>query len=587
MTLLSLYPQLLMWTSRGREWNGSYAQLHGDEWFYSAYIQALIDGRPRRNDPYTGRDDIPGSPQPESLFSIQFVPAYLIATPARVFGLSSSTAFIALGFLAPLLASLALFWLIQNLTQDHRLAATGSIVVLCFGALAAGEGAIQLVGNSVQYAFLPFLRRYEPGAVFPLYFVFCTLVWKSLKAQHHNLAWAIAAGVVLDALIFSYFYLWTSAVAWLACLAILWLVAHPKAFLKHAAPFVTIALLAIGALIPYAVLLSRRSTTMDTGQKLTLTHAPDLFRAPELLGGAVIFLIIMMTARGKINWRAPEILFATSFALMPFAVFNQQVITGRSLQPFHYEAFIANYVTLVGAFVIIVTIRRSVNTASLTMLHRFAVRLAVVALMWACLEVIVIPRHFISKDNQFIDGVAAVGERLRELSKADIPNGNVNSDPRPLVLATDNRVSMMLPTFAPQAIFWAPNFDLLHLGARESRERFYQFLYYSGVDAREFKNELGQPMGNIAAAAFGHERVFPDLAVNVSPITSQDIANEVDHYQSYLTSFDRAQATLHPVAYVIVPANGDLNFSNLDQWYERYSGETIGDYRLYRVRLRS
>ena len=59
MTLLSLYPQFLMWGSRGREWNGSYAQVHGDEWFYSAYIQALIDGRPRRNDPYTGRDDAP------------------------------------------------------------------------------------------------------------------------------------------------------------------------------------------------------------------------------------------------------------------------------------------------------------------------------------------------------------------------------------------------------------------------------------------------------------------------------------------------------------------------------------------------
>ena len=575
-----------MWTSRGREWNGSYAQVHGDEWFYSAYIQALIDGRPRRNDPYTGRDDVPGRPQPESLFSIQFVPAYLIATPARIFGLSSSTAFIVLGFLAPLFASLALFWLIQNLTQDHRLAATGSIVVLCFGALAAGEGAIHLLSDSVQYAFLPFLRRYEPGAVFPLFFVFCTLVWKSLKAQHHSLTWAIAAGVVLDALIFSYYYLWTSAVAWLAGLAILWLMAHRKAFLKHVAPFVTILLLAIGALIPYALLLSRRSTTMDTGQKLTLTHAPDLFRAPEFLGGAVIFLIIMMTARERLIGVLQRSCLLP-FALMPFAVFNQQVITGRSLQPFHYESFIANYVTLVGAFVIIATIRRAVNTASLIMLHRYANRLAVVALMWACLEVVVIPRHFISKDNQFIDGVAAVGERLRELSKADIPNGNVNLDPRPLVLATDNRVSMMLPTFAPQAIFWAPNFDLLHLGAGESRERFYQFLYYSGVDAQQFKNELGQPMSNIAAAAFGHERVLPDLAVNVSPITSQDIANEVDHYQSYLTSFDRAQATLHPVAYVIVPANGDLNFSNLDQWYERYSSETIGDYRLYRVRLRS
>jgi hypothetical protein len=34
---------------------------------------------------------------------------------------------------------------------------------------------------------------------------------------------------------------------------------------------------------------------------------------------------------------------------------------------------------------------------------------------------------------------------------------------------------MMLPTFAPQAVFWAPNFDLLNLSVGESRERFYQF----------------------------------------------------------------------------------------------------------------
>ena len=405
-----------------------------------------------------------------------------------------------------------------------------------------------------------------------------------MQAPRRNLIWAIAAGIVLDVLIFSYFYLWTSAVAWFACLAILWLVAYRKDFLKHAAPFVTILLLAIAALIPYALLLSRRSATMDTGQKLTLTHAPDLFRAPELLGIAAILLIIMAGVRGRINWRAPELLFAAPFSLLPFAVFNQQLITGRSLQPFHYESFIVNYVTLIGAFIILVTICHSARP---TMTLRLAKQFAVIALLWGCLEVVVIPRQFIGKDNQFIDRVAAVGERLRELSKGDVPNGNVGSNPRPLVLATDNRVSMILPTFAPQAIFWAPNFDLLHLGAGESRERFYQFLYYSGVDAQEFKNELGQPMGNIAAAAFGHERVLPDLAVNTSPITIQDIAREVAHYQSYLTSFDRTHATRYPVAYVIVPTAGNLNFSNLDQWYERDSGETIGDYRLYRVRLRS
>jgi hypothetical protein len=34
------------------------------------------------------------------------------------------------------------------------------------------------------------------------------------------------------------------------------------------------------------------------------------------------------------------------------------------------------------------------------------------------------------------------------------------------------------------------------------------FLYYSGVNAEQFQNELSKPMDNIAAAAFGHERVF-------------------------------------------------------------------------------
>jgi len=86
MVLLSLYPHVHFRISRGAQWNGTYAAIEGvgDEVAYSAYVNALIDGRPRRNDPYSGRDDEVGRQQPESLFSIQFVPAYLIALAARV-----------------------------------------------------------------------------------------------------------------------------------------------------------------------------------------------------------------------------------------------------------------------------------------------------------------------------------------------------------------------------------------------------------------------------------------------------------------------------------------------------------------------
>src|ERR687886_122993 len=87
MTLLALFPQVYLWAERGRAWQGANAYFYTDEPAYAAYVNALVDGRPRRCDPYTGDDDAAAAPLPESLFSIQFVPAYMVALPARAFGL--------------------------------------------------------------------------------------------------------------------------------------------------------------------------------------------------------------------------------------------------------------------------------------------------------------------------------------------------------------------------------------------------------------------------------------------------------------------------------------------------------------------
>src|SRR2546428_6355459 len=132
MVLLSLVPQIHLWIVRGRDWNGAYVSPQGDEPLYSAYINALIDGRSRRNDPYGARDDSSQTPLAESAFSIQFVPAYVIAWPARILGVSASTAFIVLIAASALLGSLSFFWLLNNLTGDHQFSAAGSLFFLCF-----------------------------------------------------------------------------------------------------------------------------------------------------------------------------------------------------------------------------------------------------------------------------------------------------------------------------------------------------------------------------------------------------------------------------------------------------------------------
>src|SRR5258705_10209300 len=88
LILLSIIPQARLCLERGRKWQGSFAAIQGDEWAYSAYVNALINGRPRRNDPFAGKNDRPGSPQPESIFSIQFIPAYAVSIPARLLNIS-------------------------------------------------------------------------------------------------------------------------------------------------------------------------------------------------------------------------------------------------------------------------------------------------------------------------------------------------------------------------------------------------------------------------------------------------------------------------------------------------------------------
>src|SRR5437867_6333482 len=91
LAIITSIPQMHLWYVRGFEWQGSCAYSDPDELPYLAYTNALIDGRPRRNDPYSGKNS-----QYETLFSIQFLPAYAVALPARLLHISADTAFILL-----------------------------------------------------------------------------------------------------------------------------------------------------------------------------------------------------------------------------------------------------------------------------------------------------------------------------------------------------------------------------------------------------------------------------------------------------------------------------------------------------------
>src|SRR4029079_4977922 len=105
-------------------------------------------------------------------------------------------------------------------------------------------------------------------------------------------------------------------------------------------------LITISGLIPYFLLLSHRSTNTDQIQALVHTRNLDLFRPSEVLSFLLLAALVRLLVLRRASLKDPRVLFLLSLLLMIPAVFNQQLITGISLQPFHYEEFVTSYCVL-------------------------------------------------------------------------------------------------------------------------------------------------------------------------------------------------------------------------------------------------
>ena len=592
LAIFTLYPQFKMLYLRGDDWNGHYAYNDIDEVAYASYVRALIDGRPRKNDPYTGRDDSPQTPQPESLFSIQFAAPYTIAIPARILGIGTPWAMTLSGAFAGFLAALAAFWLIARMTGDSWYSMAASIAVFAGGALAAGEGALpEMLFDGFSYPYFPGFRRYIPAMAMPAIFGMFGFVWKMLgersaeetnpKSKILNRKWIYGALATLcfAYTVYSYFYIWTTAAAWMACLAIVWLIERPDGWQKDFKVLAGVGAAMALVLVPYAFMLSNRSDTMDHVQLLVYTRMPDLFRFPEYIAFVVLLFLIAGIATKRITMKDRSTLFALSLALVPFAIFNQQIITGRSLQPIHYQVFIGNYVATAALMVTIGILWKSLAKGMASTKVACAL-LAYLAIVWGFVEC-----HFtvrvLDEANVERDLSYPLAKRLEELAQTD-------SDPhRTTILPFDMIQSDDLPSVAPQNVLWARHQHVFAgLSWEESKERYYQFLYYSNIDERGLDHLLKKDFIS-QIALFGWGRHSDRLSSDSKPLTYGEVGDEVAKYARYRADFGRLQASNPLLSYVVVNNEANSELSVLDKWYERQKPETVGKYTIFPVRLRN
>jgi hypothetical protein len=188
--------------------------------------------------------------------------------------------------------------------------------------------------------------------------------------------------------------------------------------------------------------------------------------------------------------------------------------------------------------------------------------------------------------STIIDDAQPVALRLADMARGPTAPEHARSDVVLVIAPMASFVSDTLPITAPQPALWAPHmFSFAALEPRENRERFYQQLYYSGVDQQTLRADTLEHI-YFRLANFGWERVIQGLSANWRPITKAEEEEAISEYQSYVDTFDTKRAASVELAYVIAPANVTTDFSRVDRWYERDVGERAGAYVIYRVKLR-
>jgi hypothetical protein len=183
--------------------------------------------------------------------------------------------------------------------------------------------------------------------------------------------------------------------------------------------------------------------------------------------------------------------------------------------------------------------------------------------------------------NLAIDEGKPVADRLSQLSLAGL------SPAAPVALMADLRFADRLPTDAPQAVLWAPHM-LVFPGVTEAenRERFFQQLYYLGYDEKKFWEELDHPDWSFLAGMLPYKRLSPVVSDSNTPVTPEELSAQVASYLEYSRRFNRDRAAAPTLSYLVVQAERQPDYANLDRWYQRDAGERVGSFMLYRLKLR-
>ncbi len=369
-------------------------------------------------------------------------------------------------FLGVILLSTLVYGLVLFLSEDKVLAVTSA-------AFVVGGYPILFYQSLFHPEFIFYGRAFSPylGSIF--FFIFANFLVRALRRD--DVKMVIFSAASFGALFYVYMFAWTFAGALLASFCVLYLIRHEYKNVRK------IIIIGFGGLMLGAPNLIRMFDFYyaEAGRQLAYfgwsvgTHAA-LFNKINFL--ATIVVVAAYIIKKEHRERLSPFL---AFVIAGWVALNQQVITGRMLQPTHYHwFFVTPLAIIVSLYVLWLTLSR--------FKFRSAVFIAIVAVVNVSALVGEARATFVSMPGKMYE------QRYKPI--LDYLNKDAAGD---VVFTADEDNAYLITVYTPQDLFWnSTGAFIASTSIERIKDAVLVYAYLNGKSRDNFINYFEEMMSN-------------------------------------------------------------------------------------------
>ncbi len=478
---------------------------------WSARAREVMDGHPWFGNIYN-KD---GKDQP---YLFQPLGSMVVAYTGELFSLDINNTLLLSRLVFPFVVTILIYSFVFLVSRDKFAALTSAAILLLADSVLRPFGILQVLHGELPDEFLRIARPVNPAMIYVFFFGFLVSFWCYFKDR--SVRFGLLSALLLGLNFYNYLYTWTYLYAFGGLLALFYIMERQW---KEVTRLAYVFLGALIVAIPYGINLYK-VTSYPTYEEVAARFGMVFTHAPLYVGTSVIISIfVFLFFFPQVEKR--RYYFSLALVLAPFVTMNQQIITGKVLQPSHYHWFFHKPIIIIIICIVIFHVLTRFSWTRLRMLVAVGILLVSVGTGTFI--------QFLSyHQGNGNDGGSIAVERQKYGLVMQWLNENVQKET--MVFANDE-ASHMVVIYTPLNVFYHRALPFASLSATKTRqlETIFTFYRLQGIDHDEAREVFFQDRERLSGIIYGI--YYREVFGSYEAIPDEKVDEIVSRYQETLT----------------------------------------------------